>query len=1108
LRDDFNAKVKDILAKRVAYRCSNPSCRALTSGPGADPNRALNIGVAAHITAAAPGGPRFDVRQTKEQRSSITNAIWLCQNCAKLIDSDATTYSREVLLRWKWQEEDAARKTLGFTNQERQPSQDSQIQLVIQSCIQRGVIIVIGRAVELALDHSLLQNLDDIVESTLRAGMQGGVKRSSLPYRRAVPDLAAILNGTVTEEEYYTIRERLYRTIDQSGELRELARRYVESYPFTILTNITHQITSLIAAGIVKGVVQLNPLEAIERHIALSSRCDPKYYRNGDVVSDEPFVLNLGLDALDLPVLHLKNSDIASALGPYLKQCTRPRPVIVAINMSPIDSRLLSLLASSSEAQTDFFIVGGQLGPLGAQAALLSINPLKLVSELDAAVTPRAQLFRFCRTIEFRGTPSITRIVNSEKLQPDDVKIAMVPYEFEEDLRILKETRRVPIADHAGTGKSTRAFLLCYEMFKHGHPIFFLPLSELYGNQVNLPSLVELVNDLATLNPEAVLLIDDMHLFPKLDEHVSKWLDGTKGVRRPYIIFVSTHDYAFQDLIGGQIAPLEEKGGKPEKAKAWRENRRQLSLWVQRKSQMLTEARILITPEILERCENSQNPWHFFYLLRGGYEGLVTSVSSARARNRADIVWFCLALQYAISKERPYVTWEVLDTVQKHNLLPPHIPNPLAHIWVSESVQILLSSHLIVSEGEGMAPRHKLEAAMLVRSMLAVDHGMRESCRAAFIDILSEVIPRISLPQSSFDELIHGDKFGVKQVVWNHIRPTVDAVVKYQITLVRFPQLRDFFSEVWEEFIKAIVSADLHHLYWIVNAIPEFTMHTFAYSPFEYCTVLNKVNSLHTVSDAIDLSIFLKSVVGEDGIRRAEFEYLKLLNSYRLLGVQKMISYQLKNDPHLSKKDRRFLRRTAGEITDFINSKSGIEAQDGAKILSRLPDVPTEADMERLAVEETAALLQAIEDRRIVVAKVADLIDSNSVAKFMRGRHTSVGFLILASLWLMSPEAAGRLYNSFSSRQLRELERRLIDYDSYSEFHLSRDSLVFHLFVRWLGTKNKRIAKYYDESCADEATAEFRKRVEQANQDLRLKEHDSTDAESRFLGQIDEPASG
>lgn len=100
-RDDFSSQVKEILAKRVGYRCSNPSCRKSTSGPQLDSAKAINIGVAAHLTAASPGGPRYDATLTPEARSAESNGVWLCQNCAKLIDSDVTRYPIKVLRAWK-----------------------------------------------------------------------------------------------------------------------------------------------------------------------------------------------------------------------------------------------------------------------------------------------------------------------------------------------------------------------------------------------------------------------------------------------------------------------------------------------------------------------------------------------------------------------------------------------------------------------------------------------------------------------------------------------------------------------------------------------------------------------------------------------------------------------------------------------------------------------------------------------------------------------------------------------------------------------------------------------------------------------------------------------
>lgn len=100
-RDDFSSKVKELLGKRVGFRCSNPDCNKATSGPHTEVDKSLNIGVAAHISAAASGGPRFDVSLTPSERSAITNGIWLCQNCAKLVDNDEAMFPVELLKQWK-----------------------------------------------------------------------------------------------------------------------------------------------------------------------------------------------------------------------------------------------------------------------------------------------------------------------------------------------------------------------------------------------------------------------------------------------------------------------------------------------------------------------------------------------------------------------------------------------------------------------------------------------------------------------------------------------------------------------------------------------------------------------------------------------------------------------------------------------------------------------------------------------------------------------------------------------------------------------------------------------------------------------------------------------
>src|ERR1700733_14217213 len=111
-RHEFNPATKDALSKRVGLRCSNPDCRQLTSGPKDDSASAINIGVAAHVHAASPGGPRYDAGMSRAERSAAANGIWLCQSCGKLVDSDRSRFPAELLRNWKNRAEDAARKEI------------------------------------------------------------------------------------------------------------------------------------------------------------------------------------------------------------------------------------------------------------------------------------------------------------------------------------------------------------------------------------------------------------------------------------------------------------------------------------------------------------------------------------------------------------------------------------------------------------------------------------------------------------------------------------------------------------------------------------------------------------------------------------------------------------------------------------------------------------------------------------------------------------------------------------------------------------------------------------------------------------------------------------
>lgn len=75
-----------------------------TVGPSNESKAATSsIGVACHISAAASGrgARRYDKQMTSEQRRAIDNGIWMCATHGRLIDTDESHFTVEMLKRWR-----------------------------------------------------------------------------------------------------------------------------------------------------------------------------------------------------------------------------------------------------------------------------------------------------------------------------------------------------------------------------------------------------------------------------------------------------------------------------------------------------------------------------------------------------------------------------------------------------------------------------------------------------------------------------------------------------------------------------------------------------------------------------------------------------------------------------------------------------------------------------------------------------------------------------------------------------------------------------------------------------------------------------------------------
>jgi hypothetical protein len=193
-RDDFRAPVREVLARRVAFICSFPGCDALTIGPSSDADDgSVSVGVAAHITAAAEGGPRYDVNLSPEERASYANGIWMCQTHARFIDVDLT-FTADLLHEWKRAAEERVRARIGVpaSGIDRQLTFDlaeithpEVVNSLIGNALDRcGIARAWGKS-----EHGCVQDL--LIEVARNALQHGGAKLVSLsiePTRIALYD--------------------------------------------------------------------------------------------------------------------------------------------------------------------------------------------------------------------------------------------------------------------------------------------------------------------------------------------------------------------------------------------------------------------------------------------------------------------------------------------------------------------------------------------------------------------------------------------------------------------------------------------------------------------------------------------------------------------------------------------------------------------------------------------------------------------------------------------------------------------------------------------------------------------------------------------------------
>lgn len=202
-RDDFSLRTKRELAIRAGLKCSNPSCRHATNGANEDSSGIINIGVAAHICAAAKGGPRYDENMSSEERKSPQNGIWLCQTCASIIDRDPSFYTKELLTQWKEDAEAETRSQLKASTSINVNNQDKCLINFYLQCFDRpafqddiyyeGQMEDFDKAIEdtlIALNTGVLKSRDGTIIKTA----EGKSAIQNISWRKKLDKIAYLLS--------------------------------------------------------------------------------------------------------------------------------------------------------------------------------------------------------------------------------------------------------------------------------------------------------------------------------------------------------------------------------------------------------------------------------------------------------------------------------------------------------------------------------------------------------------------------------------------------------------------------------------------------------------------------------------------------------------------------------------------------------------------------------------------------------------------------------------------------------------------------------------------------------------------------------------------------
>ena len=151
---------------------------------------------------SSKNGPRYDETMSSEERKSSENGIWLCQSCAKMIDSDSVRYPKEVLQVWKQLAEQNAILEVEAVSPELSSNQDMEMIKFYVQCFDRPAFQ------DDIYQEGRMEDFDKAIEDTLIA-LNTGVLRTRDGAIIKQAEGKSFIKNAVWREKLYTIADML-----------------------------------------------------------------------------------------------------------------------------------------------------------------------------------------------------------------------------------------------------------------------------------------------------------------------------------------------------------------------------------------------------------------------------------------------------------------------------------------------------------------------------------------------------------------------------------------------------------------------------------------------------------------------------------------------------------------------------------------------------------------------------------------------------------------------------------------------------------------------------------------------------------------------------------